>query len=252
MQLRIKAISALAPSLQTPAQWQQWAKSPHFERPDVAIPKLDFIPMMQRRRLSKFARLCCYTLHHLGAGNQLQMVFVSRFGDLAKTDELIDNVIDQQPLSPAQFGLSVHNAVAGQYSIFTDNKLPSTTISAGVDSFHMGMLDAITRLEQSNDDELIFVCTESITPKRYQPFIKEQQIEHSVAIVLSQSQGRCCELSFEQPTEANLAQTINQAPLPQALQFLAWYYADKPSTDIHSITTHKTVNSSKLWRWQRD
>jgi hypothetical protein len=238
MQVRIKNISALAPGLNTDEQWHTWAENPTFANGEVTVPKLDFIPMMQRRRLSKFARLCSYTLHHLTEVNTLQMVFTSRFGDLVKTDALIENVVDNQPLSPAQFGLSVHNAAAGQYSIFTNNKCPSTTICADVDSFHMGMVEAVARLEQSNDDELVLVCTEAIAPQRYAPFIAEQQIDHSVAILLSKIQGR--ELTLTLNT-VDLPQTQN-SPLPQALQFMAWYHSGNLTSTVCSPT--------RQWHWQ--
>jgi hypothetical protein len=237
MQFKIKNIAALAPNLQTPAQWQDWARNPVFIDTQVTVPKLDFIPMMQRRRLSKFARLCCFTLNELTQRNDLPMVFVSRFGDLVKTDELIEDVVDNQTLSPTKFALSVHNAVAGQYSILTDNKQPSTTITAGIDSFHLGLCDAVARLQQSGNDELIMVCTETITPEKYAPYIAEQQIDHSVAILLSKTAGRQVQL-----TPSTNPQTAIKGQLPQALAFLAWYYGDQ--------TTNTIVSAQKQWHWR--
>ncbi|NQZ09646.1 MAG: beta-ketoacyl synthase chain length factor [Algicola sp.] len=236
MQFKIKNITALAPGLQTPVQWQTWATNPVFLDTQVSVPKLDFIPMMQRRRLSKFARLCCFTLYELTTEKTaLPMVFVSRFGDLVKTNELIEDVVGNQTLSPTKFALSVHNAVAGQYSILTDNKQPSTTIAAGIDSFHMGLCDAVARLKQSDHDELIMVCTETITPEKYTPYITEQQIDHSVAILLSKTEGREVSLTFSPPDKQN------NSPLPQALAFLAWYHSDQ--------TTSTIVSAQKQWQW---
>ncbi len=236
MQFKIKDIKALAPNLQTLAQWQQWATAPVFTQGEVTVPKLEFIPMMQRRRLSKFARLCCFTLHELTQRNDIPMVFVSRFGDLVKTDELIEDVVDNQTLSPTKFALSVHNAVAGQYSILTDNKQPSTTIAAGSDSFHMGLCDALARLKQSDNDELIMVCTETITPQKYTPYISEQQVDHSVAILLSKTQGR--EVQLTPSTNSDAATTER---LPQALAFMAWFFGDQATSTI--------ISAQKQWHW---
>ena len=168
------------------------------------------------------------------------MVFVSRFGDLVKTDELIEDVVDNQTLSPTKFALSVHNAVAGQYSILTDNKQPSTTIAAGIDSFHMGLCDAVARLKQSDNDELIMVCTETIAPEKYVPYITEQQIDHSVAILLSKTEGREVSLTPKTSNQAADKEQHNNT-LPQALAFLAWYHSDQ--------TTSTIVSAQKQWQW---
>ncbi|MFT4927997.1 MAG: hypothetical protein ACI8WB_004112 [Phenylobacterium sp.] len=179
---------------------------------------------------------------------QTQQVFTSRFGDLTKTTELIENIVDQQMLSPAQFGLSVHNAVAGQYSLFTNNKQPSTTITAGPDSFHMGLIEAIARLTQSTDNELVLVCTETVTPVLYADYVNHQDIDHSVAILLSKTEGQSLtvEHSAKPDTTADiqLAQTDDK-PLPQALEFLAWFYANASACTTISSSKHQ-------WVWKKE
>jgi len=246
MQFKLKAISAIAPNINLSAANDadqamiNWALNPTFDETQTDVPKLDFIPMMQRRRLSKFAKLCCYSLNQLGLEQHHQMVFVSRFGDLQKTNALIEEAAKGEDLSPAQFGLSVHNAVAGQFSIFTGNQQPSTTISAGEDSFHQGLIDAYARLHQSNDDEIVMVCTEGVPPEKYRPYITEQLIEHSVAVVLSKSQGTDIELSFD----INAQPMPTKQPLPQALAFLAWWCNnDKSATSV-------ITSATKRWHWQ--
>lgn len=238
MTVFIKNVFALAPGLETPALWREWAKQPQFEHSEVSVPKLEFVPAMQRRRLSPYARMCCHTLHQLTERNDIEVVFATRCGDLVKTDQLIEDAVSATPLSPAQFGLSVHNAVAGQYSIFTNNKHPSTTISAGQDTFHLAIIDAKARLSQSEDDEIAVVCTDSIPPEKYLPFMGEQQINHSVALLLSKTEGRQVELS----QIPNSAQPDSQTALPQALQFLAWYYSNAEQVEIAS--------DRQCWRWQ--
>lgn len=234
----IKNIAALAPGAETQEQWQSWAQNPTFADTEVTIPKLEFVPAMQRRRLSPYARMCCYTLNQLTERNDIEVVFATRCGDLAKTDKLIEDAVAQVPLSPAQFGLSVHNAVAGQYSIFTDNKAPSTTISAGHDTFHFALLDALSRLMQSDDDEVALVCVDAQVPDKYRDYMDHQQVNHSVALLLSKTQG----------TKVNLSHSINrdtshsENALPQALQFLAWYYAKSEQTEICS--------RGQKWHWQ--
>lgn len=241
LKIRIKSVSGIAPGLTTQAHWQQFSANPVFAQTEVEVPKLSFVPAMQRRRLSPFARLCCYSLNQLTERNDIATVFATRCGDLEKTDQLIVDACQKQPLSPTQFGLSVHNAVAGQYSIFTENKQPSTTISASHDTFHFAIIDAQTRLMQSSDDEIAVVCTDVAVPEKYTGYMKEQQVNYSVALLLSKREGR--ELSLQQNAATQEYQPPqNTLPLPQALQFMAWYFNQQAALSITS-DTHQ-------WLWR--
>ena len=110
---------AWAPGMGTEQDWALWqAKEIGFST-EITLPKLQTIPAMQRRRLSPFAKVSLHCAleasdHHQG---DLPCVFSSRHGDLNRTTKLIENVANQEELSPTQFGLSVHNAVSGLYSI---------------------------------------------------------------------------------------------------------------------------------------
>ena len=48
----------------------------------------------------------------------MPLVYASRHGETTRNFALLSDTAEQQPLSPTQFSLSVHNAIIGLWSIF--------------------------------------------------------------------------------------------------------------------------------------
>ncbi|WP_332605784.1 beta-ketoacyl synthase chain length factor [Acinetobacter sp. ESBL14] len=91
---------------------------------------LDTIPAMQRRRLSALAKMALSSaLTSLNGQRVDYIVWASRYGDEQKTLDILQDVLQQQTPSPTQFSTSVHNAIAGLYSILCQDATPSTSLS---------------------------------------------------------------------------------------------------------------------------
>lgn len=158
-----------------------------------AWPKLDFVPAMQRRRLSPFAKIALYTAENAlseqsvssEVSNQVDIVFSSRHGDLHKTAELLTELTADQDISPTAFSTSVHNAVPGLYSILKQNKQAINAISAGKDSFFYAFVDAYARLKSGRADKLLIVHADRELPELYSQFKDELQIAHAISMVIT-------------------------------------------------------------------
>ncbi len=88
---------------------------------------LECIPAMQRRRLSPLAKLALNTaISSLDGRSADYIVWVSKYGDEAKTLNILQDVLNDQTPSPTQFSTSVHNAISGLYSILCQDDTPST------------------------------------------------------------------------------------------------------------------------------
>ena len=119
--------SAFAAGLETPEDWQAWARAPALPE-GMAVPPLAEMPAMQRRRLEPLGRMALQVAWRCQPDPAVAMplVFASRHGDVARTYEMLAGLARGEPLSPTHFGLSTHNAIAAQYSIargLTDNYL---------------------------------------------------------------------------------------------------------------------------------
>ena len=94
-------------------------------------PALEGIPAMQRRRLSSIARMALNSAIQAKADTQLDyIVWASQYGDEKKTYTILEDVLQNITPSPTQFSTSVHNAVAGLYSILYQDSTISTSLSA--------------------------------------------------------------------------------------------------------------------------
>lgn len=92
---------------------------------------LNHIPAMQRRRLSALAKLALNSAMQVLKQQSVDyIVWVSQYGDEHKTYKILEDVLQQQTPSPTQFSTSVHNAIAGLYSILMQDATPSTSLSA--------------------------------------------------------------------------------------------------------------------------
>lgn len=232
MKISIKNCVAWCGNLRTEQDWQQWAESSLEYKDEDDLPALKQIPAMQRRRLSSFAKLTMHcVLEALGnEANDIACVFSSRHGDLHKTSKLIADVAAKEDLSPTHFGLSVHNAVAGLYSIFAKNKQPMTATSAGEDSLLMALVDAYAKLESQNLDKILVVYTDEVVPDKYKDYVPTTEKSIAIALIIEKSRdantdNTGIEINFTRQKQVDLDVAF------QPLAFLAYFYgADDAGT----------------------
>ncbi|MGC3833935.1 beta-ketoacyl synthase chain length factor [Moritella viscosa] len=189
-------------------------------------PKLEFVPAMQRRRLSPFAKIALYTAENalsepLAVPEQIDIIFSSRHGDLHKTP--------------------------GLYSILKQNKQAINAISAGKDSFFYAFVDAYARLKSGRANKLLIVHADRELPESYSQFKDEQQIDHAVSMVVTliptTTTLAAIDVSFSAlaaPSIDNEKQSL-ELNLPAGLCFIDWF--NQENTD----STLKFASERHLW-----
>ena len=176
-------IEALAPGLDCAASWQQWRQDGCW--PEAAsLPATPLIPAMTARRMSHSARLAVQlALQLLARWQPGHLICVSRHGELARTFTLLQKLIQQQPLSPTDFSMSVHNTVAGLTTIVGQQPLPASSLAAGVDSFQAGLLEACATL-QAVSGPVLLLYFEGALPDFYQSWVRVSEPVHAIGMVL--------------------------------------------------------------------
>jgi hypothetical protein len=231
MKIYIEKCTAWCGNLRTSQDWRQWAqgKTPYLDEDD--LPALKQVPAMQRRRLSRFAKLTMQCVLDVIADEKddLSCVFSSRHGDLHKTSKLIEDVAEKNDLSPTHFGLSVHNAVAGLYSIFSNNKQPMTAISAGEDSFFMALVDGYAKLESQKLDKILVVYTDEVIPSKYREYVSDVEKTISIALILQREENKSGLTINLNPQSKNDVDTVFQP-----LSFLFFLNGKDTETEINS------------------
>ena len=222
MQFRIEQWRAWAPGLDTDEAWHAWAQLPVRVEDGDAQPTCDFLPAMQRRRLSRMARMTMHVAWPLcGEGEQLPFVFASRHGETPRTFALLSDVAQEQPLSPTQFGLSVHNAVAGQWSILRGQHGESVAIAGEADTFEHAMVEAAVLLGDGASSVLVVIAEEQ-PPAAYDEWIDDVPFSYAVALRLGKIDSKSGEHAgenWELRLESNQGQSA-VGTWPHALEFV--------------------------------
>lgn len=102
------------------------------------------LPLSLRRRITAVGRrLMEAAWSVLAEGDAApRIVLSSRHGEYGRTYDLLCGLAESGEVSPADFSLSVHHALAGLLSIATGNRAGHTALSAGTDTFGYGLLEA--------------------------------------------------------------------------------------------------------------
>ncbi|RKT43448.1 beta-ketoacyl synthase chain length factor [Thiocapsa rosea] len=103
------------------------------------------------------------------ATTELATVFASADGDMGLIDSMCRDIYAHRvPPSPTVFQNSVHNAVAGYWSIAEGCRGPSTSLAAGDGTFAAGLLEAATQVTYFAGSVLL-VAFEVPAPERLHP-----------------------------------------------------------------------------------
>ena len=139
---------------------------------DQELSAIEHIPAMQRRRLSRLAKLALNSaMQTLDTRKVDYIVWVSQYGDEAKTLNILEDVLSEQTPSPTQFSTSVHNAISGLYSILCRDATPATSLAG---SWNDGLIEAYAWLKTMPEaGQVLLVYYDEALPDIYiehQPF----------------------------------------------------------------------------------
>ena len=139
---------------------------------DQELSAIEHIPAMQRRRLSRLAKLALNSaMQTLDTHNVDYIVWVSQYGDEAKTLNILEDVLSEQTPSPTQFSTSVHNAISGLYSILCRDATPATSLAG---AWNDGLIEAYAWLKTRPEArQVLLVYYDEALPDIYaehQPF----------------------------------------------------------------------------------
>jgi len=177
----IDAWSAYAAGLEDDAAWREWARAPWLPVGD-AMPLLAEMAPMQRRRVERLGRAALQVAWRCQGDDAdgVPMVFATRHGDLDRTHRMLAELARGEPLSPTQFGLSTHNAIAAQYSIARGLQGNYLAVSAVRATPEAAVTEALGLLADGAHAVLVVVYDEAL-PGDYNAFLDEPDALHAWA-----------------------------------------------------------------------
>lgn len=238
--LTIERWRAWAPGIEEHADWAAWAARPRIVDEDALQPACDFVPAMQRRRLSRLARIVMHAAWPLCADDeQLPFVYASRHGETTRTFAMLEDIARDAPLSPTQFGLSVHNAIAGQWSILRGQRGESVALAGENDTFEHAIVEAAALLGDGAP-AVIVVLAEERPASAYDGWIADIPFSYAVALRVTRADASLPGQRWRLTLQGN-HDPVSATDWPHALRFVRALH-DGASLD-HPWKTRR-------WTWQ--
>lgn len=125
------------------------------------------MPAVLRRRVSPVGQAALRSAWLLPSLDTARFIFCSRNGEMDRTLAMLTQMAGAEPPSPADFSLSVHNALAGLLSVATRNRNGHTALAAGLDTFGFGLMEAAACLHESPSQPVILVNFDAPLPPDY-------------------------------------------------------------------------------------
>lgn len=235
----IASDAAWAPGMETPDAWMAWADGTSAIAGSAEPPVRAMAPMLRRRAgfLGKMALQVAYDC--MGDRTGVPMVFCSRHGEVARSVELLTDLAQGIPISPASFGLSVHNATCGLFTIARGDRANASALAAGHSTIEHAVIEACGLLADG-EPAVLLVAYDTILPALYSNFQDCEEQPHAWAWLM-------------------------QAPAADVLS-LDWSATDNDSPPVESIPASLEIlrfhlrNDSELtrncgnrrWHWSRN
>ncbi len=220
----IKDWAGWMPGAATTQEWQEWVDQGAPTRndsdsssPETNKPNVSAIPPMLRRRLSPMGRAAVSVMMPLYEQyGPMPIVYISRHGEVSRTLDMLQDIATEEPLSPTAFSLSVHNAVAGLFSIQQKATSAITAIAATADDLIPSLLEARGQINHTTPYVLCVFCDAPV-PDFYHSQLTPSFL-YSAAFVVS------AEEEFSLQTHSSTSAT---SELPQALSFLRFLLSNQ-------------------------
>ena len=197
--------------------------------------KEEVLPLSIRRRVTALGRQVLSTsLALIPEGEIPRLVFSSRHGEYGRTLGILQSLATTGEVSPAEFSMSVHHALAGLLSIHTNNTSGHTAIAAGPDSFGYGLLEAALAAQEDQAPSL-FVYYDEPIDQIYSGVVDDFINPIIIAILLHPSKGQELHLGRSHQTSPGHEDVANQ--------FLHFLRSDVKHAHAKSGTTQ--------WEWSR-
>jgi hypothetical protein len=199
------------------------------------------VPKMLKRRLSPLAKtVFCAANQCIDEHMIVPTVFSSSHGELAKSFAMMEMLEAGEEISPTAFSLSVHNAIAGLFSMAWQNKLECTVVAPGEEGLAAAFIEALGLLQEGAEQVLLVFYDEPLVD--FYPF---------APFKLSADERRALALRIAKKGEG---QTLRMSSSPltgndgeQPVQLMAFVrFLQEPQAQL----TFKTLRHS--WCWEKD
>ncbi len=196
------------------------------------------LPGSIRRRVTSLGRRALAAAWSFAPEQNTRFIFSSRHGEYARTFSMLQTLAKEDTVSPADFSMSVHHALAGVMSIAMGNRKGHTALAAGADTFGYGLMEAAACLSEKPSEPVLLVHYDEPLPDAYAGFADGHA---GTVLALSLRPPRGAE-DIEVQATPGTAEAPEQ-PEDLASAFLAFLSSSEPEAACRG--------DRMMWRWRR-
>lgn len=231
--------AAWAPGVETKEAWLKWARG-ECAISEIGEPPVNAMGPMLRRRAGFAAKMALEVAYQcLGNRIDVPLVFSSRHGEASRCAELLVDLAEGAPLSPTSFGLSVHNATAGLFSIARADHANSASVAAGKSSVESAVIEACGLLAEGELDVLLVVY-DCPLPKVYAAFQDCVEQPYAWAWLMQSAGTDFYSLCW---SAGECTPCSNDERLPAGLEILRFH--------LRGDAALERTCDKRRWRWMR-
>lgn len=218
---------------------RKWAAWTPGRAPIDAAP-----PALLRRRVSALGQEALRAAWSLADSAESRVVISSRHGEFGRTLSILESLVDRTEVSPADFTLSVHHALAGLLSIARGNQQGHTAVAAGPESFCFGLLEAVACLKETPTKPVVLLHYDEPLPSPFSVFEEPAAAPEVLALLLATEEpGISLSLAFGPAPAAarrsgshardflDLLETPDQAERISVGERLEWHWRRHATAD---------------------
>ncbi|HEY2988844.1 MAG TPA: beta-ketoacyl synthase chain length factor [Candidatus Binatia bacterium] len=225
--------------MDTREAWLAWANGDHAIENGVEPPVRPMPPMLRRRAgfLGRMALEVAYRC--LGQRIDVPTIFSSRHGESSRSVELLLDLAKGTPLSPTSFGLSVHNATGGLFSIARGDHASNIALAAGRSSVEHAVIEACGLLADGAPAVLLVVY-DCPLPAVYSRFQDCNEQPYAWAWLMQPPGDEAVSVTWSDASEDS---SLNPARLPPGLEVWRFYLRQEASLE--------RISDRRKWVWRR-
>lgn len=235
----IRNWAAWAPGLNSLDDWQQWSRGCQSIS-DAPPPISQAIPKALQRRLSPLAKAVFHVIEQCVEQHpSLPAVFSSAHGEIGRSLQMLECLQVGEALSPTAFSLSVHNAIAGLYSMAYGNRQEIAVLAPAAAGLGAGFIEALGMLREGHAEVLLVFYDERL-PAFYptEPFALSSPFPCALALRLS-GVGEGLPIGFGL---SSTARQDGEQPL-QLPAFIKFLLSDAANLQLGE--------QGQSWQWQK-
>jgi hypothetical protein len=237
MRFSIAGFAAWAPGVETMEAWLEWS-SGHRRINGASEPALRAMSPLLRRRAGFLDRMALEVAYRcLGGRRDVPAIFSSRHGETSRSLNLLTDLANGEPLSPTSFGLSVHNATGGLFSIARGDHASSSALAAGPSSVEHGVIEACGLLADGASEVLLVVFDRPL-PKVYAAYEDCHEQPFAWAWLMRPAAKNVVSLSWSKAEELEIDSAERRSA---GLEILRFYLRRDQSLE--------RICQGRRWRW---